>query len=700
MTAERWARLKELFEQAVELESSERAGFIERQCGMDRELSESLWNLLRQHESASDFLDSPLVSRQRVFAYFTQSGRAFKAGEVVATRFRIINFIGQGGMGEVYEAEDLELGERVALKTLRTAIASDENVMARFKQEIQLGRRVTHPNVSRIFDMFRHVSPDGATLTFLTMELLDGETLAHRIRSGGRFSTGEALPIVRQIVAGLEAAHAAGIIHRDFKSSNVMLTSNPTGGTRAVVTDFGLAGAAQGDSGLPAAGTPAYIAPEQLCNKELTPAVDIYALGVVMFEIVTGCLPFTGQTTIEIAKKRLYEPAPAPRQFAPNLPGRWNTAILACLDQDPLRRPAPVTAVLDRLEGSGVYRRWFIGASTVAALGGTVASLATRPRPIKPEAEKNFKRAEEFAKRRNAEGFQNAIEEYKRAVAIQPDYDHAWAGLAASYAAGANFNFMAPATALKEARNASEQALNLNPRLAKAQGVLGYVISIDVHTWLTAEPYLKRAVETDPKEPSARLWYGAYLGKVGRSQEAIRQLKAGLDQAPSDLVLNQQLAMEYFRAGQLDEFLTQARTLVWLQPFDPASHLALARALEWKGQYEEALRSCDEADKYKSSVSALCFRGSTEAARGNRARASEIAMQVEVYWRTHPFETILLAGLFCQLGMAGKAVAVLNAGYDRNDSSVLTAPASPYLKSLRSDLDFQAFLRRLGLKSL
>jgi len=200
--------------------------------------------------------------------------------------------------------------------------------------------KVTHPNVCRVHDLCTH----GAGTLFLTMELLDGETLAERLRRG-RMATLEALPIVTQMAAALDAAHQAGVVHRDFKTSNVMLAS---GGRRAVVTDFGIAhqfayASAAGDvhdltpAGL-FVGTPAYLAPEQVEAGPITPAVDIYALGVVMYEMVTGELPFAGETPLAVAAKRLREdPTPA-RQHLPGLDPRWESTIMRCLRREPAER--------------------------------------------------------------------------------------------------------------------------------------------------------------------------------------------------------------------------------------------------------------------------------------------------------------------------------------------------------------------------
>lgn len=287
----------------------------------------------------------------------------FEAGSVVAGRYRVVRFLARGGMGEVYEAEDLELKERVALKTVRPEIARDEVMLERFRREIQLSRKVTHPNVCRIFDVaFHRPERSTAATIFLTMEMLPGETLAQRLRGRGPFSPDQALPVLRQMAAALDAAHQAGVVHRDLKPGNVLLVdpgtgSWNTGAVRAVITDFGLAraaAAAEDDQGLTltaagVVGTPAYIAPEQIEGREATAAVDLYAFGIVMYEMLTGKVPFLGDTALSTAVKRLQEPAPSPRLHAPDLDPRWEAVILRLLERDPAARFATASEALAAL---------------------------------------------------------------------------------------------------------------------------------------------------------------------------------------------------------------------------------------------------------------------------------------------------------------------------------------------------------------
>ncbi len=291
-------------------------------------------------------------------------------GQVIGGRYAIVRLLAEGGMGEVYEADDRLLRERVALKTIRAQVAHDEVVVERFKREIQLARKVTHPNVCRLFDAGTH-----GDLCFLTMELLEGETLDARLQSAGCLSIGRAAPLVAQMAAALHAAHRAGVIHRDFKSGNVVLVddADDRGGTRAVVTDFGLArqsvdsSTVTGDGGI--VGSPAYMAPEQVDGGAVSNATDIYALGVVMFEMVTGQLPFVAETPLATAVKRLREPPPSPRQYVPDLDERWEHAILRCLAKKPADR---FTSALD------VARA--VGAVQSDDFTGQVGKLAPRRR--------------------------------------------------------------------------------------------------------------------------------------------------------------------------------------------------------------------------------------------------------------------------------------------------------------------------------
>jgi hypothetical protein len=273
-------------------------------------------------------------------------------GTTLAERYRIVSPLGKGGMGEVYRAEDLKLGQTVALKFLPRSLAQSEESLARFTREVRLARQVSHPNVCRVFDIgeITETTAAGKTLThtFLTMEFVDGEDLASLMRRIGRLPPDKAVEIARQICAGLAAAHEHGIIHRDLKPANIMLD----GRGRVRITDFGLAGLAAEIGGADAlAGTPAYMSPEQFAGGELTPKSDLYSLGLVLYEIFTGKRPFDATSTEEMARLRDKSAPTAPSQFVKDLDPLIERVILRCLEKDPAKRPASALQVAAALPG-------------------------------------------------------------------------------------------------------------------------------------------------------------------------------------------------------------------------------------------------------------------------------------------------------------------------------------------------------------
>jgi serine/threonine protein kinase len=335
-----WEAIKALFDAALDEGPARRSAFLNERCA-DASLCAEVERLLAEHDQAGTFLSTPAMGDFPPTAH----SQRFSEGELLAGRFRIDRFIAAGGMGEVYEAEDQELRERVAIKIIRPELLAQPNAVARFKREVNLARKVTHPNVCRIFDLFRHRPDDGGQqeIVFISMELLHGKTLGEYLKRGKR-DMAEALPMVEQMASALSAAHLVGIVHRDFKPGNVVLVGEP-GRWRIVVTDFGLAlrslttdEDASHSTGQTFLGTPAYMSPEQLEGRPATPASDIYALGLVMYEIVTGARPFQGDTPISAALKRLTEAPAPPGRLQPGLSGVWESVILRCLERDSAQR--------------------------------------------------------------------------------------------------------------------------------------------------------------------------------------------------------------------------------------------------------------------------------------------------------------------------------------------------------------------------
>lgn len=263
-----------------------------------------------------------------------EDGR-FPVGTVLAGRYRIIGLLGQGGMGEVYRASDLKLGQPVALKFLAVATAGKQQLLARFHAEVRIARQVSHPNVCRVYDIGE---VDGST--FLSMEYVDGEDLGSLLRRIGRLPGDKATEIARKLCAGLAAAHDKGVLHRDLKPANVMID----GRGQVLITDFGLAAfAGQLDAAHVREGTPAYMAPEQLAGKEVSVRSDVYALGLVLYEMFTGKRAFENGSARTTPTKVT--------SVAKDIDPLVERVILRCLDVDPRNRPASALAVAAALPG-------------------------------------------------------------------------------------------------------------------------------------------------------------------------------------------------------------------------------------------------------------------------------------------------------------------------------------------------------------
>lgn len=309
-----------------------------------------------------------LSSSSATLSSSSASGARFAAGQVIADRYRIVALAGRGGMGEVYRAEDLKLSQLVAIKFLPASLSRDAGALARFHSEVRIARQVSHPNVCRVFDI-----GDADGVPFLTMEYVDGEDLASLIRRIGRLSSDKAIEIARQVCAGLAAAHDRGVIHRDLKPANLMLDG--TGKIR--ITDFGLASiAAAIEASDVRAGTPAYMAPEQLEGKQVTPKSDLYSLGLILYEILTGKRAFDATTLPELMKQRSKATPTNPSTFVRDLDPLVERVILRCLEIDPARRPASALQVAAALPGGDPLAAALAAGETpspqmVAAAGST-----------------------------------------------------------------------------------------------------------------------------------------------------------------------------------------------------------------------------------------------------------------------------------------------------------------------------------------
>jgi serine/threonine protein kinase len=391
MTAHEFNRIKGLFDAACLLETASRQDFLERECGGDPELRETLERLLRNFEEAS--LHPPSRHFEPVL----------EPGEEISGRFLVVRFIARGGMGEVYEVLDRSLAARLALKTLPLDAATRPGDVERFKRGIRTARELPSSGICRMYDLVEHrkSGPDGREVVIpcVTMQLLEGETLASILSHARPLPLEEALRIASGIASALQVMHDHGVVHRDLKPSNVMMVPVEGSPPKPVIIDFGLARRWERREGSttstgPQPGAPYFLAPEVIAGQPATAAADVYAFGLVLDAMVTTVDAYPFDSDAELYWRKLNREPVKPSKRADALPQIWNTCIWACLERSPEKRPRSVASVAAALEGhnatlldlprlsTGVLsRRAGIGLGLGAAASAGAASILKTSRP-------------------------------------------------------------------------------------------------------------------------------------------------------------------------------------------------------------------------------------------------------------------------------------------------------------------------------
>ena len=352
MSDPRYVQAREIFLGACDLQGEERRHYLSETCGENIDLRQEVESLLHHHDTWRTTPSAGEVTKRE----------RFRPGEIFAERYRIVALLGEGGMGQVYRAEDERLGVSVAVKVLSPEAHGRERLLA----EVRQARQVTHPAVCRVHD-----AGEWEGELFITMEYVAGDDLESLLRRIGRMPSDKVLDVARQLCAGLAAAHARGVLHRDLKPANILI--DPEGRVR--IADFGIAVARETSDSEPLAGTPEYMAPELLLPPHVSSErSDLYSLGLVLYELAAGRLPYEVRDSESSPVSGRMRPPP-PSRFAPDLDPELESAILACLSPDPGERPASVLALAARLPGTDALSlaeeaRMTPSPDVVAASGG------------------------------------------------------------------------------------------------------------------------------------------------------------------------------------------------------------------------------------------------------------------------------------------------------------------------------------------
>jgi tetratricopeptide (TPR) repeat protein/predicted Ser/Thr protein kinase len=526
------------------------------------------------------------------------------AGLEIGHRYRVKSLLGMGGMGAVYLVHDKELDRDVAMKLIRSDIAEDAEALERFKREIQLSSRVTHPNVLRVFDLGES---DG--IKFLTMQFVDGRDLSTILKKQGKLPTERLLRVFRQTAEGLKAAHDQGVTHRDLKPQNIMLDATD----RVYVTDFGLAKSSE-QSGMTQTGaiigTPFYMSPEQVKGEPVGPQSDIFALGVILYQMAAGTVPFGGATPFEVMITRIQRPPKPIRELNPELPVYLQKIIERCLTVDLGLRYQNVQEILDDLDAESVRttirhrarsQRWLRPAAAAAAIALVLAAgglwIYRRGRAAKPPAAVKPRSVlvADFANHTGDPVFDGTLEP-AFTIALE----------------GASFvNSYSRASARKEAAQLQPGATGLDENLARLVAVReginvvtsgsvdksgdGYEVSVRAVDAATG-----KTIATDEEKASGK---DRVLASVARLAAQVRGALG--DATPQSTQL---AAAETYSAGSLEA----------------AHEYAIAQNLQWEGNWEEAIRHYHKAlDLDPNLGRAYAGLAAVESNRGRRQEAEK-----------------------------------------------------------------------------
>ncbi|OGD11930.1 MAG: hypothetical protein A2Y86_00465 [Candidatus Aminicenantes bacterium RBG_13_62_12] len=834
-----------------------------------------------EHENPSDsaycsrcgtqLIRQPSAASLTQTATFLASPRALAVGGTFAGRYQVTEELGKGGMGRVYKAFDTEIREHVALKVLNPEIASDETIIERFRNELKLARRISHRHVCRMYDLGR-----AEETTYITMEYVSGEDLKTLLRRIGHLPAGRAVRVAEQVAEGLTEAHRAGVVHRDLKPQNIMIDREGN----ARIMDFGIARAlrAKGitDPGM-VIGTPDYMAPEQFEGKDADERTDIYALGAILYEMLTGGPPFEGETPLAVAMKHKTEKPPDPRETNAQVPETLSRLILRCLEKDREKRFRSAEEILAglkvlerQLPSAGATRdgrtrtlrfrmRKPLRLGVIAAVvliglaaagylifgrkgqaagppGGSVvspsaykSSLAVLPfddlSPLQDQAvfaigitddlitklstigqlkvisrqsvmrfrggdkdlrevgkelgvenilegsiqrekdnirvnvkltrvedgsnlwgetydrkvESIFSVQDEISKavvnalrielvagqdymlvkrytqdpdaynfylegrlewnKRTEAGLRKSIQLYEEAVARDPKFALAYAGIADAYSFLGRLGFARPADVYPKAKEAAENALRMDDALAEGYIALAFVKYNYEWNWLDAEIDFNWAIGLNPNYATAYQYYGSLLANLGRFEEAMAKYEKARELDPNSLNIKGSIAQLYYYSRQYDRAIRLWREMQKTDPGRIWVHTNLGLAQLQKGSAKKALQEFESAASLPGGATLGSFgKACVYAATGKKEKAeAELQALLEKSKQAYvPF--YYMAAVSAALGEKDRAFEYLAMSYAERDAEEIYLKFDPQMDPLRDDPRFDDWLGKMNLR--
>ena len=704
MTPERWQAAKALFEAAASQPHAAQRAYLDERCDGDAALRDEVLAMLDGDHRADRFLDTPLSAD-------TSDGRSdeIRPGSLLG-HYRIVSLLGRGGMGHVYLAHDTILRRRVALKVLSSGIGPDDITAGRLLREARLASALDHPNICTVYEI-------GAAggVPFIAMQYVHGATLDRLLRGRGALPPRQWLPIALQIADALGAAHAKRVVHRDIKSSNIMVDA---GGTVKVL-DFGIATLTAGSeetltsttatAATAPLGTPSYLSPEQARREPVDARSDIFSFGVVLYEMATASLPFAGKTAADTIAAVVGTPHPPLRRE--DCPRGLVAIIDRALAKDRADRYPSMGAMRADLAkaAAGIHRpaahlRRAVVSAVLASLAAVVVAGFVHQRgravdtggvsPETVDARMLAARGQHFLALRTGDGAVKALDYFQRATSRDPAFAVAYAGIAAAYLMQRGYGLAPPSQATARARPAVMKALELDDGLAVAHATLAQVQSFEGE-WTAGESSFRRAIAIDPKDATARHWYAMHLAQLGRLDEALAQLTVAVTLAPLSSIVNAERGRILYFMRRDDEAIAQLTSTLELDDRFAVAHLHLGAVYEQKQMYPEALAEFERAKALGGSLAAARI-GRVYALSGRREDAEAVmnGLQGESRHGTVPLYALVI--LAAALGEHQQALTWIEQG-QREQPGPWFLKVDPVFGGLRSEPRFQEAIRTAGL---
>ena len=552
---------------------------------------------------------------------------------------------------------------------------------------------------------------------FYAMELVEGETLEERVRRTGPLGARETIAIAQQVVAALFAAEKRGLVHRDLKPGNIMLTGKEGETPEVKVIDFGLAKAVTEEAdpmsmtGDGFVGSPAFASPEQFARAPLDVRSDIFSLGVTLWFALTGKTPFPGRSVEEIEGAQKAETLPIQQLKAARVPSRVVGLLKSMLALEPAARPgtAELAARLRRCTAPGKKLPLAVAAAAIALIAAAAFFFARANHEAPKSATSNAAAREAFLKgrhfwnKRSGRDFENARVHFERAIALDPKYAQAYAGLSDTYQFIANANRQIRAEYYAKAKQMCHRALELDPTLAEPHASLGLLAMNWEWDWPTAEREFKRSIELDPNYATAHHWYAFCLNAQARSDEALKHIERARQLDPLSSIINADVGQLLIHAGRLTEAEESLKETLRLDPGFYWAHAHLGWVYAFAGRYDEALAEFEliagEGISESSNSTALNGPiGYVYAVAGKQKQAEEALVQVQARCAADPrMDRIELLFIYIGLGRKDEAFAVFEDEYRWRSTTMTSLKINPQYAPLRSDPRYADLLRRVRL---